>query len=100
MIPLRGVFSSGDAWLLTGDLFRRDADGDFWRVNNLAEMIDSNSGPVFPGPIREALGDLPAVDLVVAYGVPACDGEHELPVAALTLRRCHELCIRGTSPPR
>lgn len=25
---LRGVFEAGDAWLETGDLFRRDADGD------------------------------------------------------------------------
>ena len=86
MIPLRGVFASGDAWLLTGDLFRRDGDGDFWRVNNLAEMIDAPTGPVFAGPIREALGDLPAVDLVVAYGVPAHDRKHEVPVAAVTLR--------------
>jgi putative long chain acyl-CoA synthase len=89
MIPLRGVFESGDAWLLTGDLFRRDADGDYWRVNNLAEMIDATSGPVFPGPICDALGDLPAVDLVVAYGVQA--REREVAVAAVTLRRGHEL---------
>jgi putative long chain acyl-CoA synthase len=90
MIPLRGVFASGDAWLLTGDLFRRDADGDYWRVNHLADVIESASGPVFPGPIRDALGDLPAVDLVVAYGVPAHD-EHELVVSAVTLRRGHKL---------
>jgi putative long chain acyl-CoA synthase len=44
---------------------------------------------VFPGPIRDALGDLPAVDLVVAYGVPA--RKHELAVAAVTLRRDHDL---------
>src|SRR5205085_4671441 len=28
VVPLRGVFASEDAWLATGDLFRRDADGD------------------------------------------------------------------------
>jgi len=94
MIPLRGVFASGDAWLLTGDLFRRDADGDYWRVNNLADVIESASGPVFPGLIRDALGDLPAVDLVVAYGVPAHDSEHDLAVAAVTLRRGHQLYPR------
>ncbi len=49
MVPLRGVFASGDAWLLTGDLFRRDADGDFWRVNNLAEMIDAPMDRCSPG---------------------------------------------------
>lgn len=29
MTPLRGVFAREDAWLATGDLFRRDADGDY-----------------------------------------------------------------------
>jgi len=28
VVPLRGVFAPDDAWLVTGDLFRRDADGD------------------------------------------------------------------------
>jgi len=86
MIPLRGVFVTGDTWLLIGDLFRRDADGDFWRIDNLGEVIPSAQGPVFTGPIRDALGDLPAVDLAVAYGVPAHRGAHELPVAAVTLQ--------------
>src|SRR6476660_9522124 len=29
--PLRGVFARDDAWVATGDLFRVDKDGDFWR---------------------------------------------------------------------
>ena len=65
MIPLRGVFAPGDAWLMTGDLFRRDEDGELWRVDNLAEVVRTVDGPVFTGPIRDALGDIPAVDLVV-----------------------------------
>ncbi|MGB9186156.1 MAG: AMP-binding protein, partial [Solirubrobacteraceae bacterium] len=84
-ISLRGVFHRDDAWLATGDLFRRDVDGDFWRVDSVRELVRSVSGPVFPGPIRDALGDLPAVDLAVAYGVPGPRG-HEIAVAALTLR--------------
>jgi putative long chain acyl-CoA synthase len=91
MIPLRGVFSRGDSWLMTGDLFRRDADGDLWRVDNLAEVVHTSAGPVFTGPIRDALGDLPAVDLVVAYGVTPEGAEHEIAIAAVTLRDGHEL---------
>jgi putative long chain acyl-CoA synthase len=91
MIPLRGVFASGDAWLMTGDLFRRDRDGDFWRINSLAEVIDTPRGPVLPGPIREALGDLRAVDLVVAYGVSTGADEHGVAVAAVTLRSRHSV---------
>ena len=98
MIPLRGVFASEDAWLLTGDLFRKDDDGDFWRINNLAELIETAGGPVFAGPICDALGDLPCVDLVVAYGVPARGGKNEVAVAALTLRTGQVLHAKDIAP--
>jgi putative long chain acyl-CoA synthase len=84
-ISLRGVFHRDDAWLATGDLFRRDADGDFWRVDSVRELVRSASGPVFTAPIRDALGDLAAVDMAVAYGLPGPRG-HEIAVAAVTLR--------------
>ncbi len=103
---LRGVFTRGDAWVATGDLFRRDADGDFWRVDSLTDVVHTDAGPVFTAPIRDALGVLPAVELAVAYGVRLAEGESPAPasgarsvgrgpgpqpasvaVAALTLRR-------------
>jgi putative long chain acyl-CoA synthase len=84
-ISLRGVFHRDDAWLATGDLFRRDSDGDYWRLDSVRELVRGSSGPVFTGPIRDALGDLPAVDIAVAYGVPGPHG-HEVAVAAVTLR--------------
>ena len=99
-VPLRGVFSPDDAWLSTGDLFRRDADGDYWRVDSVADVIRTAGGPVLPGPIRDALGDLPAVDLAVAYGVAPPEGSlpegsddsaDEVVVAAVTVRAGHEL---------
>jgi putative long chain acyl-CoA synthase len=92
--PLRGVFASEDAWLATGDLFRRDADGDYWRVDSVGDVIQTAQGPVFTTPIRDALGDLPAVDLAVAYGVLAGGAEHDVAIAAVTLRRGHELTAR------
>jgi putative long chain acyl-CoA synthase len=94
VVPLRGVFAPNDAWLVTGDLFRQDADGDYWRLDNLAEVIHTADGPVFSAPIRDALGDLPAVDMAVAYGVRAQGAEHELAIAAVTLRRRHRLSAR------
>ncbi len=84
-ITLRGVFHRDDAWLATGELFRRDSDGDLWRVDSVRELVRSASGAVFTGPIRDALGDLPAVDIAVAYGVPVPQ-DHEIAVAAVTLR--------------
>jgi putative long chain acyl-CoA synthase len=85
-VPLRGLFSREDAWLPTGDLFSRDSDGDYWRIDGIADVIHTADGPVFTGPIRNALEDVSAVDLVVAYGVEPKGTEHELAVAAVTLR--------------
>jgi putative long chain acyl-CoA synthase len=84
--PLRGVFTPDDAWAATGDLFRCDEDGDYWRVDGVADVIRTPHGPVFTTPIRDALGELPSVDLAVAYGVLPRGGEHEVAVAAITLR--------------
>ncbi|MGO9959977.1 MAG: AMP-binding protein [Solirubrobacteraceae bacterium] len=85
--PMRGVFSRDDAWLSTGDLFRRDADGDYWRLDGVRDVIHTEDGPVFSGPIRDALGDLAAVDLAVAYGLRPEGQETDLAVAAVTVRR-------------
>ncbi|MGH3519943.1 MAG: AMP-binding protein [Haloechinothrix sp.] len=80
---LRGVFSPGDTWLATDDLFRRDSEGDFWLVDNRHTVVRVVHGPVYTQPICDALADLAEVDLAVAYGVRVDD--HELAVAAVTL---------------
>jgi putative long chain acyl-CoA synthase len=91
--PWRGVFSRDDAWLPTGDLFRRDRDGDYWRLDSVADVIHSAGGPVFTAPIRDALGTVPAIDLAVAYGVSAGSAE-QVAVAAVTLRPGAELSAK------
>ncbi len=87
--PLRGVFEPGDAWRSTGDLFLRDEHGDLWLVDPVTAIIDTAQGPVLPAGARTALGSIPAVDLLVAYGVASRDGE--VLVAAVTLRPGMEL---------
>ncbi|MEA2131363.1 MAG: putative long chain acyl-CoA synthase, partial [Solirubrobacteraceae bacterium] len=84
--PLRGVFERDDAWLSTGDVFRADVDGDLWLVDDVRSLIRTARGAVPSLPIAEALGDLDAVDLAVAYGVRPAGARHELPVAAVTRR--------------
>ncbi|MFC9790829.1 AMP-binding protein [Rhodococcus sp. NPDC127528] len=81
---VRGVFGAGDAWVPTEHLFRRDADGDYWLMDEKNFVVRALRGPVYGQPIVDALGGLAQVDLAVVYGVPA--GEEELAVAALTLR--------------
>ncbi len=72
----------------------RDADGDYWRIDNAGDVIPTADGPVLAGPIRESLGDMPEVDLAVAYGVPVDGGDRMLPVAAITLRPGRQLDAR------
>ncbi|WP_375480627.1 AMP-binding protein [uncultured Jatrophihabitans sp.] len=83
-VPMRGVFEAGDAWRSTGDLFLRDEHGDLWLAGSVGELVDTAAGVVLPSGARFALSTIPAVDLVVAYGVPA-QGRGEL-VAAFTVR--------------
>ncbi|EGD24609.1 acyl-CoA synthetase [Prescottella equi] len=80
---MRGVFAAGDAWVPTENLFRRDADGDFWLVDHKRTVVDTVRGPVFTQPIVDLLGEMPQVDLAVAYGVPT--GDRQVPVAAITV---------------
>ncbi len=92
--PFRSLFSREDAWVATGDLFRRDADGDYWLVDSLANVVRTADGAVFTTPILDMLGAIPAVDLAVAYGGRPEGSEHELVLAAVTLRTGRSLIAR------
>lgn len=83
-VPLRGVFENGDAWRSSGDLFLRDESGDLWLAGPTAEIVHTADGAAIPSGARFALGGIPAVDLVVSYGVR--DGGSDVLVAAVTLR--------------
>ena len=87
--PLRGVFARGDAWHVTGDLFREDDHGDLWLVDHAQAAIHTARGIVYAFPIHDALAGLPAVDLSVVYGVDGPDGA--LAITAVTVRDGHEL---------
>ena len=89
--PLRGVFRPDDAWLATGDLFRKDPDGDFWLLDSISALIRTAHGPVPPTPIRDALWALPAVDLALCFGVRDPDAGGAVAVGAVTLRDGHEI---------
>jgi putative long chain acyl-CoA synthase len=96
--PLRGVFEAGDAWLATGDLVRRDADGDYWLIDRVAEVIHGQAGAVPTIPIEDMLTcDLREVDQAAVYGVALPELDAEIPVAALTLRPGESLDVAALS---
>ncbi len=83
--PLRGLFAPGDAWLLTGDLFYRDEDGDFWLAGSADSLVVTAHGVVGGSAVEDALGIVDAIDMSVTYAIPGADGD-DLAVTAVTLR--------------
>jgi putative long chain acyl-CoA synthase len=80
---MRDVFEPGDAWYATGDLLARDADGDYWYVDRLSELIDTGAGKVGPRAIEDAVYRLPEVRLAAAYGVPRANGGADVACAVV-----------------
>lgn len=71
---LRAMFEGGDAWLATGDLFYKDADGDHWLVGGVQSLIRTPHGSTPPIPVQDAISTIEAVHLSVAYGIDEADG--------------------------
>ena len=63
-------------WFHTGDIGRRDANGNFFVVDRLKDMVIRGGFNVYPREIEEVLMTHPAVALVAVIGVPhAVHGE-------------------------
>ncbi len=77
---LRDVFEPGDRWFSTGDLLRQDADGDYWFVDRLVDVVRTPEGPVFTREIEDLLYRRADVKMLVAYGLEV-DGETVVTVA-------------------
>ncbi|HVI04369.1 MAG TPA: AMP-binding protein, partial [Enhygromyxa sp.] len=65
----RDVFGPNETWYSTGDLVRRDADGDYWYVDRISHLIRGPHGWVSPREIEDALYGVAGVELAVVYGV-------------------------------
>lgn len=78
---LRAMFTGGDAWLPTGDLFTKDSDGDHWLVGGIRSLIHTPFGATAPIPVQDAFGDIDGVHLAVAYPMDEPDGTVAVAVA-------------------
>jgi len=61
---------NGPAWLHTGDLARRDAEGYYYIVGRSKDMFISGGENVYPAEIESVLHAHPAVAEAVVIGVP------------------------------
>lgn len=83
---LRGVFEAGDAWFVSGDLLRRDAEGDYWFVDRLTDVVRTAAGPIPSIALEDALARLPGVRRAAVYGASVAGVAGEVVIAALELR--------------
>ena len=68
---LRGVFESDDAYYVTGDLVRRDAEGDHFYEERVRDVIPTRLGAVLPRKVEDRLYRMPGAAQVVVYGARA-----------------------------
>ena len=75
-----------DGWLHTGDIGYVDADGDFWVVDRVKELIKYKGLQVAPAELEAVLLQHPAVADCAIYA-QADDEAGEIPKAAVVLKR-------------
>lgn len=62
--------SFDDEWFYTGDLFRIDAEGNYYYVERKSEVIFSGGEKVFPAEVEEILCQHHKIESAVIVGIP------------------------------
>jgi putative long chain acyl-CoA synthase len=83
---VRDAFVLGDAWFNTGDLLRRDDDGDYWFVDRLGDTFRWKGENVSTAQVEATLLRLTFLSNAVVYGVRVPGREGRVGVAAVVLR--------------
>ena len=58
-----------DGWFRTGDTARKDADGYYWLIGRVKDVINVGGVKVFPSEVEEVLLSHPAVEEAMVFGV-------------------------------
>ena len=82
---LRDVFRPGDAWMRTGDLFRRDVDDYYYFVDRIGDTFRWKSENVSTAEVANSLGGYPGLETVTVYGVTIPGQEGRAGMATLVL---------------
>jgi fatty-acyl-CoA synthase len=69
-LPQQTAETFRDGWLRTGDLAREDADGFWFIVDRVKDMIVTGGFNVFPREVEDVIAEHPAVAQVCVVGTP------------------------------
>ncbi len=83
---VRDAFEPGDAWFHSGDVLRRDADGDFWFYDRLADCYCFEGQTVSTEQVARVLHALPEVALAAVYSIELPSLAGTVGMASLQLR--------------
>lgn len=77
-----------NGWFHTGDLFRQDAEGNFFFVDRIKDTIRRRGENISSFEVENAVSQFPAVDEVVAVGVASDIAEQEVMVVVKPKAGC------------
>lgn len=104
---LRDLFEPGDAWFDTGDLLRRDADGDFWFIDRLGDTFRWKGENVSSAQVASVISEASFVSMAAVYGVALRGREGRAGMAAIQLtpdtvfdgEALYRLVAKNLTPP-
>jgi acyl-CoA synthetase (AMP-forming)/AMP-acid ligase II len=82
---LHNAFEPGDAWFVTGDMLRRDADGDFYFVDRIGDTFRWKGENVSTEQVNEVMTQAPFIKCSTVYGVALPMREGRAGMAAIEL---------------
>jgi fatty-acyl-CoA synthase len=89
-LPQQTAETFRDGWLRTGDLAREDADGFWFIVDRVKDMIVTGGFNVFPREVEDVIAEHPAVAQVCVVGTP--DDKWGEAVTAVVVLRADAAC--------